>query len=87
MITLKFIGHLPQQQNQAMPIFSMIIAMEGLFLAAILAVLVIRIFFPAHRRWPTFGINIILLLWLPFGTALAIYGFLKVDKKIPKISN
>jgi uncharacterized membrane protein YqjE len=65
----------------------MIIAMEGLFLAVTLAVLVIRIFFPAYRRWPTFGINIILLLWLPFGTALAVYGFLKVDKKLSEISN
>ncbi|HEX4056029.1 MAG TPA: hypothetical protein VHX86_17330 [Tepidisphaeraceae bacterium] len=87
MISLAFIGRLSPQLNQMRLIFLMTIAMEGLYFVAILAVLVIRIFYPAYRRWPTVAINIILILWPPFGTALAIYGFLKVDKKIPEISN
>lgn len=44
------------------------------------AVLVVRIGFPAHRKWPTLALNIFLLICIPFGTALAIYGLLKADK-------
>ena len=43
-------------------------------------VLIIRIAFPAYRKWPTVVLNIVLLPWLPFGTALGIYGLWKVDK-------
>jgi hypothetical protein len=42
--------------------------------------LLIRIIAPAYRKFPTLGLNIILATYVPFGTALAIYGFMKVDK-------
>jgi hypothetical protein len=42
-----------------------------------------RLAFPAQRRWPTLGLNIVLLLFIPFGTALAVYGLWKVDKNLP----
>jgi hypothetical protein len=55
---------------------------EGLYLIAILIVFLIRLISPAHRRWPTLGLNILLLLVVPIGTALAVYGFLKIDKDL-----
>ena len=55
---------------------------EAFFLAMCVAVLVVRIFFPVRRKWVTFVFNILILFWFPFGTALGIYGFLKVDKEI-----
>ena len=56
--------------------------LEGLYLLAIVGVMVIRIAFPLKRRWPTVGMNVVLLAAIPFGTALGIYGFWKVDKKL-----
>jgi hypothetical protein len=44
------------------------------------AVLLIRIFLPARRKWVTVTLNIILLAAVPWGTALGIYGLWKVDK-------
>jgi hypothetical protein len=61
------------------------IVVVGVWLLVVLAVLLIRIIFPAYRRWPTLGLNLIFLLLAPWGTALAIYGFWKVDKKTPII--
>jgi Na+-driven multidrug efflux pump len=46
------------------------------------AVLLIRIATPAYRKWVTLALNIVMLFLFPIGTALAIYGFLKVDKNI-----
>jgi hypothetical protein len=44
------------------------------------SVLLVRIFMPARRKWVTVTLNIILLLVVPWGTALGIYGLWKVDK-------
>jgi hypothetical protein len=49
--------------------------------------LLVRLVFPAYRRWPTVGLNVLLLLCFPLGTALAIYGFWKVDKQIGQDSS
>ena len=46
-------------------------------------VLLIRIVWPMHRKWVTLALNIVFLLLFPFGTALAVYGFWKVDKTLP----
>jgi hypothetical protein len=43
-------------------------------------VLVIRLAFPAHRKWPTVALNIVMLMLVPLGTALGIYGLWKVDR-------
>ena len=86
-VTLAMIRMMPTIPAESRTILLMPLATEGLFLAAIVLVLFIRLVFPAYRRWPTMGLNIILLLFVPFGTALAIYGFLKVDKNLPRTPN
>jgi hypothetical protein len=63
----------------------LVLLINGCLLAAVMLVLLIRLIFPAQRKWPTVGINIILLISFPLGTALAIYGFWKVDKKLPRV--
>jgi hypothetical protein len=45
-------------------------------------IVLIRIFAPQKRKWPTLALNIILLVMFPFGTILGIYGLRKVDKKL-----
>ena len=40
------------------------------------AVLIIRIRMPQKRKWPTFALNIAILLAFPFGTALGIWGLI-----------
>ncbi|MDP9172907.1 MAG: hypothetical protein M3O30_03465 [Planctomycetota bacterium] len=80
MIMLGWMRFLPTIDADGRFILLMLICIEGVFLTAICAVLVIRIAFPAYRRWPTLWLNIILLLMVPIGTVLAIYGFWKVDK-------
>jgi cytochrome bd-type quinol oxidase subunit 2 len=52
------------------------------FFVFIVAVLWIRIYHPARRRWPTVALNIILLVFVPVGTALGIYGLRKADKAL-----
>jgi hypothetical protein len=61
-------------------VFQMTIFIEVSYAAVSVLVLLIRLIFPSHRGWPTFALNIVLLTCFPLGTALAIYGFLKVDK-------
>jgi hypothetical protein len=75
---------LPTTPVQLRPIFAYIAVVNGGFLVAIIFVFVVRLAFPDYRRWPTFGLNILLLIMLPFGTALAVYAFWKVDKKLPR---
>jgi hypothetical protein len=43
-------------------------------------VLVIRLALPAYRKWLTVALNIVLLMLVPFGTALAVYGLWKADR-------
>ncbi len=71
---------LPTTPANTKPAFQLIVFTEAAYGAVSLLVLLIRILLPTYRRWPTFALNIILLVSIPFGTALAIYGFLKVDK-------
>jgi hypothetical protein len=65
-------------------VFLMTMFFEASYFVAIVSVLLIRLLASKYRRWPTLGLNIILLILIPFGTALAIYGFWKVDKQLPK---
>ena len=52
---------------------------EACFLVAALIILIVRIRFP-EKRAGSLSFNIIMLAFFPFGTALSIYAFLKVDK-------
>ena len=58
------------------------IIIESMYVVASIAIVIRRIAAPRVRRWPTFALNCILIPMIPLGTALAIYGFWKVDKNI-----
>jgi uncharacterized membrane protein YidH (DUF202 family) len=60
----------------------LVLTIEALWAGLMALVLAIRLLFPAWRRWPTIGFNIILLLFVPIGTALAVYGLWKVDRQL-----
>ena len=49
--------------------------------AAMAATVALRFWSPPAGRIATVAINVVLLIFFPFGTALAIYGFWKVDKR------
>lgn len=61
----------------------MIVAIYALLIAAMVATLVLRGVAPRAGRIATMALNIILLIVFPVGTALGIYGLLKVDKADP----
>lgn len=48
------------------------------------SILILRVGFPANRKWPTIAQNIVLLLSFPLGTVLGVYGLWKVDKQLPE---
>lgn len=83
MSTIAWLRMQPRTVSEAKSALLLPLFVEGCYLAAVVGVLLIRIFATSIRRWPTFGLNLILLLFFPFGTILAIYGLLKVDKKLP----
>lgn len=57
------------------------------YFVASVTVLVVRIWFPAKRRWVTLALNIALLLYAPFGTAIGAYGLFRVDKRLRQSEN
>ena len=63
--------------------FEMIIRIYAALIAAMVATLILRGVAPRAGRVATTALNIILLIVFPFGTALGIYGLLKVDKGDP----
>jgi drug/metabolite transporter (DMT)-like permease len=63
-----------------------VLIIYGLVFLATFPVLLIRVRFPTRRKRPTWWLNIALLIVIPLGTILAVYGLWKVDKKLPKIS-
>lgn len=62
--------------------FYMLASMYGSLLLFELVVLIIRIRFPNTRKWPTVALNVVLLLFFPFGTLLAVYGLWKADRLV-----
>src|SRR5256885_8766491 len=77
-LTYLWMAHLPDLQKSAILIMYVGLTINAAYLAFELLVLIIRVRAPAKRKWPTFALNIVLLLVLPFGTALGIWGLLKV---------
>lgn len=61
-------------------IFTMIGCIELLFVAAMVTTLILRGVAPQAGRIATLALNIVLLLMVPLGTAVGIYGLWKVDK-------
>src|SRR6185503_1535324 len=84
MVSLASMRLRPGASSESKAALLSVLVIDGCFLAGIALVLLIRLAFPAYRRWPTVGLNIILILFVPFGTALAIYGFWKVDKSLAR---
>lgn len=46
-----------------------------------MAVLTVRMLWPGRFRWVTLAWNIVMLLFIPFGTALGIYGMIVLDRR------
>jgi hypothetical protein len=61
-------------------VFHMVCCIYAVLIMAIIATLVLRAVAPGAGRIATMSLNIILLVIFPLGTALGIYGLLKVDK-------
>jgi hypothetical protein len=85
-VSLWFMLSLPTLPAESHFGFHLAIAINAFFLASVIVVLIIRRAFPARRRWPTLALNLILLLSIPLGTALGIYGLLKADLPLRRIS-
>src|SRR5262245_34400072 len=71
----------PTMNEQSRATFRWVSKIVACYAAACVAVLLLRLLAPAYRKWPTLGLNVILLVYFPIGTPLAIYGFWKVDKQ------
>jgi hypothetical protein len=77
-LTYWWVAHLPNMQRTAVLIMYLSATINAAYLAFELLVLIIRLRAPARRKWPTFALNIAILLVFPFGTALGIWGLLKI---------
>ena len=81
-ISVEFVSHSPTMEQQSRWAMQMVACLEAAFLVAMVTTLILRGVAPGAGRIATKALNIILLLLLPLGTALGIYGLLKVDKDI-----
>lgn len=79
-VTLWAVSQRPGITDESRTTLHAIIGIELCFLFFDVGILILRIALPAYRKWPTLALNIVLLMVFPFGTALSIYGFWKVDK-------
>lgn len=68
----------PDSPKRAFELMSFI---EFMFLADILLILLIRLRWPVKGHLFLTALNIILLIYVPFGTILGIYYFVKVNKR------
>ena len=62
-------------------LFPVIAGTYVVFVAAMITTVVLRFKAPVVARVVTMALNVVLLVLFPFGTALGIYGLLKVDKQ------
>jgi hypothetical protein len=80
-VTLALVlSYTPEFATPSRPIFVAVALAEGLYVAAMAVALFLRASAPAAGRVATLILNVIMLPLFPLGTALAIYGLLKVDK-------
>ncbi len=63
------------------PLYGLIAFLEGLYVVAIFATLALRAWAPAVGRVATVALNVLLLLAVPFGTIVGIYGLWRVDRE------
>src|SRR4051812_8767344 len=83
MISIFSISHSPTIPPESQWTLELVIRIYAALLAAMVATLTLRAVAPRAARTATMALNIVLLIVFPFGTALGIYGLLKVDKGAP----
>jgi cell division protein FtsW (lipid II flippase) len=83
MISMFFMSRSPTIPPESRWTFQMIVWIYGVLIAAIVVILVLRGVAPRAGRIATMALNIVLLIVFPIGTALGIYGLLRVDKGDP----
>jgi hypothetical protein len=81
LITMASMIQSPAVKPESRWVFVMTARIEAAYLAAIVVTLILRGAAPAAGRIATKALNIIMLLLIPFGTALGIYGLMKVDRE------
>jgi hypothetical protein len=82
-VTLWWVTQMPTFQANSAWAIHMVISIQVCFLLFEVVVLIIRVAAPAHRKWPTVALNVVLLISFPIGTIIGIYGLWKVDKTHP----
>ena len=73
----------PSISPEAAGIFKAETWLFGAYAVAIVLTFIIRLTAPRAARVTTMALNIVLLILVPFGTAIGIYGLMKVDKHRP----
>jgi hypothetical protein len=86
--SLGMIGMFFMSRNPAVPaesrwVFQMSLCIYAALVAGMVVILILRGTAPGAGRIATKALNIVLLVVFPFGTALGIYGLMKVDKDGP----
>src|SRR5207253_7113836 len=79
MIGMTFMSRNPRIAPESRWVFQMTVAVYALLLAAMVTTLILRGVAPRAGRIATKSLNIILLIVIPFGTVIGIYGLIKVD--------
>jgi len=77
-------------RNPALPpeskwVFEMSASVALCYAAIVVLSMILRWAFPASRRVFTIALSVALLVYVPFGTALGIYGLWKVDRTPPEV--
>jgi hypothetical protein len=80
-MSVTFTGRSPTVAPESRWVFEMVAWIYGALIAAIVVTLVLRGAAPLAGRVATKATNIVLLFFFPLGTALGIYGLMKVDKE------
>jgi len=82
-ITMLFLTNSPSSPPESRWILQMVAAINAVLVLAIVATLILRSALPKAGRIATTALNIVLLFSFPLGTALGIYGLMKVDRAVP----
>ena len=80
-ISMAFMSRSPTLPEQSRWVFQMTAWINAALVAAMVVTLILRGVAPGAGRIATKALNIVLLIAIPFGTALGIYGLMKVDKE------
>jgi hypothetical protein len=82
-VEILWIGYRTNQPPQSQNTLELVALINGIYALLCISTMFIRLLFPRGRKFITLMTNIVSLVYFPFGTALAIYGFMKVDKPDP----